>query len=52
MEEAYKYLKEQKHVNNIYTTCISLYKEQYNGSLNINYLLNGTVVIWPWGYDN
>lgn len=52
MEEAYNYLKEQKHVNDIYVTCVSFYKTQYTGSLDIDYVLNGTVLIWPWGYDN
>lgn len=52
MEESYNYLKEQKHVNDIYPTCVSFYKPQYKGSLNINYVLNGTILVWPWGYDN
>lgn len=51
-DEAYKYLKEQKLVNDVYVTCVSFYKTQYTGSLHINYILNGTVLIWPWGYDN
>lgn len=52
MEESYNYLKEVKHVNEIYPACISLYKSQYKGSLNIHNVLYGTVLIWPWGYDN
>lgn len=52
MEEAYNYLKERKRVNDIYPTCVSFYKPQYKGQLNINYVLNGTILVWPWGYDN
>lgn len=52
MEESYKYLKNFKHVNEIYLTSVAFNKKKYNGSLNINYVLNGTVLIWPWGYDN
>ena len=52
MEEAYSYLKENKFVNNVYTTAVSFYEDKYKGSLHINHILNGTVIIWPWGYDN
>jgi hypoxanthine phosphoribosyltransferase len=52
MEESYKYLKEQKYVNVIYPTCVTLYKLTYKSSLHINNMLNNHVVIWPWGYDN
>lgn len=52
MEEAYNYLKEQKYANIVYPTCIGFYKSKYRGSLHINNILNDTVLIWPWGYDN
>jgi hypoxanthine phosphoribosyltransferase len=52
MEESYNYLKEQKHVNEIYVSSVAFYKWKYNGSLKINNVLDGTVLIWPWGYDN
>jgi hypoxanthine phosphoribosyltransferase len=52
MEETYNYLKNVKQVNEIYTTSVAFYKLKYNGSLDINYVLNGAVLIWPWGYDN
>jgi hypoxanthine phosphoribosyltransferase/membrane-associated phospholipid phosphatase len=52
MCETYKYLKNIKNVNNIYSTSIALYKQRYKGDININYVLPNTVVIWPWGYDN
>ena len=52
MEESYNYIKEEKYANIIYPACISFFKYKYNGSLHINYILNGTVMIWPWGYDN
>ncbi len=52
MEESYNYLKEQKYANIVYPACISFFKYKYNGSLYINNILNGTILIWPWGYDN
>jgi hypoxanthine phosphoribosyltransferase len=52
MEESYNYLREKKYANIVYPTCIALYKYKYRGSLYINNVLNGTVLIWPWGYDN
>lgn len=52
MEEAYNYLKEEKYVNIIYPTCIGYYKSEYKGTIHINNIINGTVLIWPWGYDN
>jgi hypoxanthine phosphoribosyltransferase len=52
INETYKYLKNEKHVGNIYVTSISLYKSKYKGDVDINYILPGTVLIWPWGYDN
>lgn len=52
MEESYNYLKEYKHVNIVYPTSVSLYKDKYKGSLYINNIIYGTILIWPWGYDN
>jgi hypoxanthine phosphoribosyltransferase/membrane-associated phospholipid phosphatase len=52
MEESYNYLKQIKYVNEIYPTCIAFYKSQYKSKLNINNVFDGTVLIWPWGYDN
>jgi hypoxanthine phosphoribosyltransferase len=52
MTETYKYLKNEKHVGNIYATSVALYKRAYKGDLNIDYILPQTVLIWPWGYDN
>lgn len=52
MEETYKYLKDVKHVNQIYPTTISLFKLKYKGQLHIDHVLDGTILIWPWGYDN
>lgn len=52
MEESCIYLKEQKYVNFVYPTCIGFYKSKYKGSIRINNILNHTVLIWPWGYDN
>lgn len=50
--ESVKYLKQEKNVNIVYPTCIGFYKKMYKQNLNINYLFNGSVIIWPWGYDN
>lgn len=52
MEESYNYLKQQKYVHIIYPTCIGFNKSKYKGSIHINNILNETVFIWPWGYDN
>jgi hypoxanthine phosphoribosyltransferase len=52
MEEAYKYLKNNKRVNVIYPTCIAFYKRIYNSPLKIYPVINETISIWPWGYDN
>ena len=52
MEESYNYLKQNKYVNIVYPTCVGFYKSKYKGSLFINNILNDTVLIWPWGYDN
>lgn len=52
MQKANEYLKEQKYVNEIYNTCIAIYKWGYEDLLKINNVLNGTILIWPWGYDN
>ena len=52
MTETYKYLKNEKHVGNIYATSVALYKKAYKGHINIDYVLPQTVLIWPWGYDN
>jgi hypoxanthine phosphoribosyltransferase len=52
MEESYNYLKKVKDANIVYPACISHYKLKYRSSLQIDSVLNGTVLIWPWGYDN
>lgn len=54
INEAYKYLKYEKKVNDIYTTSISFYedKNKYSGDIPINYVIPNTTVIWGWGYDN
>jgi len=50
--EAYNYLKTKKNVNDIYLTSVTMYKNKYSGNLFINYIMSGTILIWPWGYDN
>ena len=52
MEESYHYLKEQKHAYIIYPICVAFYNWKYKGNLYINNIINGTVMVWPWGYDN
>jgi adenine/guanine phosphoribosyltransferase-like PRPP-binding protein len=50
--ESYNYLKNEKHVNNIYPACVAFHKKTYKSDLYINYVIYGTIMIWPWGYDN
>jgi len=52
MKEAYNYLKNKKYAYIIYPTCISFYKWRYKENLQINTILNGNIIVWPWGYDN
>ena len=52
MIETYKYLKNEKRVNNIYPTTVAFHKKRYSSDLYINYVIEGTILIWPWGYDN
>ena len=52
MIETINYLKNEKHVSKIYPTCVSLSKKRYTGKIDIDYVLPGLVLIWPWGYDN
>lgn len=52
MEESYNYIKENKNAYIIYPTTIAFYKAQYKGKLKINNVIDGTILIWPWGYDN
>jgi hypoxanthine phosphoribosyltransferase len=52
MEECCNYLKKQKNVNIIYPASIALYKYRYMKKIHINNVINQTVMIWPWGYDN
>jgi hypothetical protein len=52
MLESISYLKNKKHVNIIYPTCISLCKKTYKKDIYINSIIPYFVFIWPWGYDN
>lgn len=56
MNETIKYLKNEKNVNIIYPTVIAInkniYKQDINNNINANTVINNSVVIWPWGYDN
>jgi hypoxanthine phosphoribosyltransferase len=52
MVEAVEYLKNEKGVNIIYPTTISLNKKLFKQDLKIDYIINDTIFIWPWGYDN
>lgn len=52
MLESIKYLRNNKHVNIIYPTCISLSTKTYKKNVFINTILKKIVIIWPWGYDN
>jgi hypoxanthine phosphoribosyltransferase len=52
MIETINYLTFSKNVNIIYPSVITLYKKKYNRNMHINHIITGTVLIWPWGYDN
>ena len=52
MNEAYNYLQNIKNVNDIYTVSVALEKNRYTKDLYIDNVINGVVLIWPWGYDN
>jgi hypoxanthine phosphoribosyltransferase len=52
MHETMNYLINEKHVSEIYPTCISFSKQKYKKDIHINYILSDTVFVWPWGYDN
>jgi hypothetical protein len=45
-------MKQQKNANLIYPTCIVLNNKKYRESLPISNVFYGTVLIWPWGYEN
>jgi hypoxanthine phosphoribosyltransferase len=47
-----KYLRDDKQVDVIFPTSISLAKQFYKGDIYINYVIPKIVCIWPWGYDN
>ena len=52
IEHAYNYLKNTKAVKNIFTTCVAFNGDFYKSSMPIDYVLNGTILVFPWGYDN
>jgi hypoxanthine phosphoribosyltransferase len=52
IEEAYNYLKNEKNAYIIYPTCVAFYKLRYKANLEINRILDGNILVWPWGYDN
>lgn len=47
-----KYLRDEKHVDIIFPTAISLSRQFYKGDIYINYIIPKIVYVWPWGYDN
>jgi len=47
-----KYLRDEKQVDVIFPTAISLSRKLYKGDIYINYAISRTVYVWPWGYDN
>jgi hypoxanthine phosphoribosyltransferase len=52
MSESINYLRNEKHVNIIYPTCISLSTQKYKKDIYINKVIPNLVFVWPWGYDN
>ena len=51
MLEAYNYLQNVKNANDVYPVSVAL-ENKYKGNLHIENVINGWVLIWPWGYDN
>jgi hypoxanthine phosphoribosyltransferase len=52
MNEAIKYLNNEKNVKYIYPTCVS-FSQIYNFDYDIHYVSKYFVLVWPWGgYDN
>ena len=49
---AIKYLRDEKHVDVVFPTALSLSKKNYKGDIYIHYVLPKVVYVWPWGYDN
>lgn len=47
-----KYLRDEKHVDVIFPSAISITKQFYRGDIFINYIIPKLVCVWPWGYDN
>jgi len=47
-----KYLRDEKQVDVIFPTTISLARQFYKGDIFINYIIPKLVYVWPWGYDN
>ena len=52
MHETIKYLKDEKHVNIVYPTCISFSRKRFQHYFKLNYIIHKLVFIWPWGYEN
>lgn len=51
MTEAYNYLQTVNNADDVYPVSVAL-ENRYNGNLQIDHVINGSVLIWPWGYDN
>lgn len=52
MLSAIQYLRDEKDVDIIFPTAISLSKRLYKNDVYIHYVLPKIIYIWPWGYDN
>ena len=52
IEHSINYLINDKKVNLVYPICISLYKSVYEKNIDVDYVMNKQIAIWPWGYDN
>ena len=42
----------KKKANIIYPVCILYDKKRFRFNYNVDYVLNHTIFVWPWGYDN
>jgi hypoxanthine phosphoribosyltransferase len=52
MNEAYNYLQNTKNANIVYPVCFAVEENRYKGDIYIHRVTNGTIMAWPWGYDN
>jgi hypothetical protein len=52
LEKTYNYLQNTKNANIVYPVCFAVEENRYKGDIYIHRVTNGTIMAWPWGYDN